>query len=104
MRRRAAPAVLPGSSAQSARATNVIDQDTQAAASRNPLIANRPAENEPVRSVSHPMMLGPTNPPMVPIELMNASPPAAATPVRKRGGMLQNNPRAPLMPTSATAM
>src|ERR1043166_1207890 len=39
---------------------------------------------------------------MVPIELMNARPPAAATPVRKRGGMLQNKPRAPFIPIRAT--
>ena len=38
---------------------------------------------------SHPMIVGPTNPPVVPIELMNARPPAAAMPVRNRGGIVQ---------------
>src|SRR5687768_17179220 len=35
---------------------------------------------------------------------MNASPPAAATPVRNRGGIVQKMARAPLMPVTATAI
>ena len=48
------------------------------------------------------MRYGPTKPPIVPTELMKASPPAAAMPVRKRGGIVQKIPRAALMPVSAT--
>ena len=40
------------------------------------------------------MIVGPTNPPIVPIELMNARPPAAARPLRKRGGIVQKSARA----------
>ena len=39
-------------------------------------------------------MKGPTKPPTVAMLLMKASPPAAATPVRKRVGMLQKIARA----------
>ena len=66
--------------------------------------ASSPAENDPVSSVSHPITYGPTNPPVVPMELMNARPPAAAMPVRNRGGMVQKIARAPLMPVTATAI
>src|SRR5262245_1749366 len=80
------------------------DHESAVASTRKPLIARRPAENDPVSSVSHPITYGPTNPPVVPIELMNARPPAAAMPVRKRGGMVQKIARAPLTPVTATAI
>src|SRR5258708_12981477 len=41
---------------------------------------------------------------MVPMELMNASPAAAPTPLRKRVGIGQKMARADVMPTSATVM
>src|SRR5689334_3138055 len=49
------------------------------------------------------MIDGPTNPPSTPIELMNARPPAAARPVRNRGGMVQKSARALFTPVSAIA-
>jgi len=58
-------------------------------------MAASPAENDPVSSLSHPMTYGPTNPPVVPMELMKARPPAAAMPVRKRGGIVQKIARDP---------
>src|SRR4029079_11329177 len=78
------------------------DHASPAATTRKLLIASSPAENDPVSSVSHPMMYGPTKPPLVPMELMNARPPAAAIPVRKRGGIVQKIARAPLTPVTAT--
>ena len=48
--------------------------------------------------------MGPIAPPVVPMELMNARPPAAAIPVRNRGGIVQKMARAPLMPVTATAI
>lgn len=67
-------------------------------------IAANPAVNEPISSFSQPMMAGPKNPPMVPMELMSARPPAAAAPVKKRDGIAQNIARAALRPASATVM
>src|SRR6478752_9684678 len=61
-----------------------------------------PAVNDPVRSVSQPTAYGPTNPPAVPIELMNARPPASAMPVRNRIGIVKKMPRAALIPASDT--
>src|SRR4029453_2125286 len=87
----------PGAYRRSVNA--MIDANT-----RKPVIAYSPAENDPVRSVRNPNTYGPTNPPVVPIELMNASPPAAAMPVRNRGGIVQKIARAPLTPVSATAI
>ena len=55
-----------------------------------------------MRSVNHPIRYGPTKPPIVPIELMNARPPAAAMPVRKRGGIVQKMPARSVDPVSAT--
>src|SRR6186997_688759 len=49
-------------------------------------------------------MVGPTNPPMVPMELMKARPPAAARPLRKRGGIVQKRARAALTPLTATVI
>src|SRR5215831_621571 len=49
-------------------------------------------------------MYGPAKPPAVPIELMNASPAAAPTPLRKRVGIGQKIARAEVMPTSATVI
>src|SRR4051794_5347434 len=69
-----------------------------------PAIAASDADADPVSSFSQPKIVGPTNPPIVPTELMNASPPAAAIPVRKRGGIVQKMPRAALMPLSASVM
>ena len=51
-----------------------------------------PAEYEPLTWRSHPMTLGPTNPPRLPIELMRAMPAAAAVPPRKIGGIAQKTP------------
>src|ERR1700682_416961 len=81
---------------------NVIEKIV--ARSRNPETARRPVENDPVRSLNHPIIEGPMNPPRVPMELMKASPPAAAIPVRKRVGIVQNMARADVMPLKATAM
>src|SRR5689334_14150165 len=50
------------------------------------------------------MIVGPTKPPIVPIELMNARPPAAARPLRNRGGIVQNSARAALTPLTATVI
>src|SRR5205814_51360 len=76
------------------------DHASAAATNRNPASAARPVVKEPVRSTRLPITIGPTNPPDVPIELMNASPPASASPVRKRIGIVKKMPRAALMPAS----
>src|SRR5258708_6505620 len=47
------------------------------------------------------MSSGPKYPPITPIELMNASPEAAPTPVIKRVGVVQNAARADVMPIRA---
>src|SRR5215471_21215350 len=69
-----------------------------------PDMARSPASNEPVESLSHPIKYGPAKPPMVPMELMKASPAAAPTPLRKRVGIGQKIARAEVMPTSATVI
>src|SRR5574342_599322 len=84
--------------------TSLSDQDITVASTRRPSIAIRPAENEPVASRNHPIAYGPTNPPSVAMLLMNARPPAAATPVRNRVGMVQKIARADVMPESATVI
>jgi hypothetical protein len=57
-------------------------------------MASSPAENPWVRSFSQPTAKRPRKPPSVPIELINAKPPAAPNPVKKRGGMAQKIARA----------
>src|SRR6516225_9729090 len=49
----------------------------------------RPSVTSPVASLIQPMAYGPTKPPRLPIELINARPPAAAEPVRKLVGRVQ---------------
>src|SRR5215469_4392937 len=61
---------------------NFSEEVRAVATIKKPAITTRPGEKELVRSLSHPMRKGPRNPPIVPIELMKARPPAAATPVR----------------------
>ena len=56
------------------------------AASMIAAITIKPAENEPVQSLSQPIMLGPTKPPNTPTVLMKANPPAAPMPVKNRVG------------------
>src|SRR6202034_3889674 len=51
---------------------------------------------------SQPIIEGPKKPPSVATLLINASPPAAATPVKKRVGMVQKIARAAVTPTQAT--
>src|ERR1700722_16920745 len=62
----------------------------------------RPVTCEPESSLNQPITEGPTKPPTVPILLMKASPPAAATPVKNRVGIVQKIARAAVTPTSAT--
>src|SRR5262245_21565807 len=64
-------------------------------------IAIKPVVNEPVQSLSQPIMLGPTKPPNTPIVLMKANPPAAPMPVKNRVGTFQKMARAEVTPTSA---
>src|SRR5262245_26289867 len=64
-------------------------------------IAIKPAVNEPVKSLSQPIMLGPTKPPNTPMVLMKANPPAAPTPVKNRVGTFQKMARAEVTPISA---
>src|SRR5262249_35980793 len=71
------------------------------AASMIAAIAIKPAENEPVQSLSQPIMLGPTKPPNTPMVLMKANPPAAPMPVKSRVGTFQKMARAEVTPTSA---
>src|SRR6516165_12668626 len=52
--------------------------------------STRPSVVSPVASLIQPMAYGPTKPPRLPIELINAMPPAAAEPVRKPVGRVQN--------------
>src|SRR5215467_12862637 len=51
--------------------------------------ATRPSVVSPVASLIQPMAYGPTKPPRLPIEFINAMPPAAAEPVRKPVGSVQ---------------
>ena len=67
-----------------------------------PAITSSPAVNDPVLSRSQPMRYGPAKPPVVPMVLMKANPPAAATPVRNRVGIVQNTARAAVTPTKAS--
>src|SRR6516225_5643768 len=64
-------------------------------------IAIKPAENEPVQSLSQPIMVGPTKPPNTPMVLMKANPPAAPMPIKNRVGTFQKMARAEVTPTSA---
>src|SRR6185503_13792525 len=80
------------------------DQDITVASTRSPAIAISPAENDPVASLNQPMAYGPTKPPSVAMLLMNARPPAAASPVRKRVGIVQKIARADVIPESATVI
>ena len=68
------------------------------ASTSRPAIAISPAENDPVASLSQPIAYGPTKPPSVATLLMNARPPAAASPVRNRVGIVQKMARADVMP------
>ncbi len=68
--------------------SNRSDAAKPAAMARIAAINSRPLLNEPVRSLSQPIVNGPKKPPRVPTELMNARPPAAAVPGRNREGMV----------------
>src|SRR5450756_1746297 len=82
--------------------TSFSDIDARAAAIMMTATAVRPTMYDPEYSFNQPIMKGPTKPPTVPILLMKASPPAAATPVRKRVGIDQKIARAAVTPTRAT--
>src|ERR1700722_4377470 len=81
--------------------TSFSDSDASIAAIMMAAIAVRPMTYEPENSFNQPIMEGPAKPPIVPMLLMKASPPAAAAPVKKRVGMVQKIARAAVTPTSA---
>jgi hypothetical protein len=56
----------------------------------------------PVRSRITPTSVGPTKPPGLPTELMNAMPPAAAVPVRTEVPTAQKGPVAAFRPMNAS--
>src|SRR5437660_923777 len=57
-----------------------------------------PPRNEPVRWLNSPMILGPTNPPMLAVQLMNPTAAAAAELVRNAEGNAQNDGRYAVVP------
>src|ERR1700730_9828840 len=71
----------------------------------NAATKNNPPWKLPVISLIQPIIVGPTKPPRLPIELMVAIPAAAAEPDRNIVGMLHNGGFAELMPilTSVSA-
>src|ERR1700689_4087321 len=81
--------------------TSFSDSDASIAAIMMAAIAVRPMTYEPENSFNQPIMEGPAKPPIVPMLLMKASPPAAAAPVKKRVGMVQKIARAAVTPTKA---
>src|SRR5260370_30888864 len=82
--------------------TSLSDIDATVAAIMIAATAVKPTTYDPENSFSQPIMDGPTKPPTVPMLLMNARPPAAATPVRNRVGMVQQVARAAVTPTKTT--
>jgi hypothetical protein len=60
-----------------------------------------PVLKDPVVSLSHPIVTGPTKPPSAPTEFMKARPPAAATPDRNPAGIVQKIARAAVTPINA---
>src|SRR5438105_7551307 len=57
-----------------------------------------PPRNEPVRWLKSPMIFGPTNPPMLAVQLMNPTAAAAAELVRNAEGSAQNEGRYATVP------
>src|SRR5580693_10433685 len=56
---------------------------------------NRPPAKLPVASFMTPTYQAPKKPPRLPIELIQAMPPASAVPLRNIGGIAQNGPLEP---------
>src|SRR5947209_7265011 len=67
------------------------------------IIKTNPLLNEPVRWLSSPMIFGPTNPPMLAVQLMNPTAAAAAERVRNAEGNAQNDGRYATVPKPTSA-
>src|SRR5450755_3130055 len=67
-----------------------------------PAITNSPPSKLPVRSLMKPMTNGPTKPEILAIELIYATPAAAAVPLRNAVGMAQNTGNTENEPNAAT--
>lgn len=76
--------------------TNEAAMAGSTASTSNPVIVL------PVNSLTQPISYGPPKPARLPIELINAMPPAAATPLKKAVGRVQNSPNAANPPIAAT--
>src|SRR6267143_3656131 len=62
------------------------------------IMKTNPVRNEPVSWLRSPMILGPTNPPMLAVQLMNPTAAAAAELVRNPEGNAQNDGRYAVVP------
>src|SRR5580704_6214519 len=62
------------------------------------IITKNPPLNEPVRWLRSPMILGPKNPPMLAVQLMNPTAAAAAELARNAEGRAQNDGRYATVP------
>src|SRR5437016_3281357 len=62
------------------------------------IIKTNPPSNEPVRWLNSPMILGPTNPPMLAVQLMKPTAAAAAELERNELGSAQNEGRYAVVP------
>src|SRR5271170_4754595 len=70
-------------------------------ATRDAAIRSIPPAKLCVACLTIPTRYGPAKPPRFPIELTSAIEPAAAVPLRNSGGIAQNGPKVPQIPTAA---
>src|SRR5208337_2649652 len=77
---------------------------TTAAIAANAASAYSPPAKLPLAWRAQPTTDGPKNPPRLPMELIQASPVAAAVPVSSIGGIAQKGPLVPYNPIAASVM